>query len=209
MNRFQIIIGLAVFGSAMATLGWQAGSAVADPGIERLRSVEAFAAIDDEAERAAALFVEAGKVLLHPRCVNCHPSGDAPLQGEDGRAHEPPVVRGTGGMGAVGMRCTTCHLKENFDPGRVPGEAHWRLAPIEAAWEGVSLAAICDQLKDPERNGGRDLGEIVEHMAEDSLVGWAWAPGAGRRPPPGSQKIFGELIAAWVDAGAACPPAAD
>jgi hypothetical protein len=38
-----------------------------------LRGPEAFRSITDPTERSRALFVEAGKVLLHPRCVNCHP----------------------------------------------------------------------------------------------------------------------------------------
>ena len=49
-----------------------------------LRAPGAFTNIADPAQRSAALFVEAGKVLLHPRCVNCHPAGDRPIQG-DGR----------------------------------------------------------------------------------------------------------------------------
>ena len=44
-------------------------------------------------------------------------------------------------------------------------------------------------------------------MAEDSLVGWGWQPGAGREPAPGDQATFGELIAAWIDTGAHCPDA--
>ena len=46
---------------------------------------------------------------------------------------------------------------------------------------------------------------LVEHMAHDSLVGWGWAPGAGREPAPGTQAQFGELIKAWADTGAHCP----
>jgi hypothetical protein len=42
-------------------------------------------------------------------------------------------------------------------------------------------------------------------MAEDSLVGWGWHPGAGRAPAPGTQAEFGALIKAWADSGAACP----
>lgn len=170
-----------------------------------LRPAADFDDISDAAARSAALFVEAGRVLLHPRCVNCHPAGDSPLQGSAGEVHEPPVARGLAGAGVPGMRCDTCHLKVNFDPGRVPGAPHWVLAPRRMAWEGLSLAEICEQLKDPERNGRRSLEEIVEHMREDALVGWAWSPGAGREPAPGTQQAFGELIAAWADAGAACP----
>ena len=68
-----------------------------------------------------------------------------------------------------------------------------------------SLGAICRQLKDPRRNGGKSLAELQRHNAEDSLVGWGWNPGPGRQPAPGSQKIFGELTQAWIDAGATCP----
>lgn len=170
-----------------------------------LRPPSAFASIEGASERSAALFGEAGKVLLHPRCINCHPVGASPLQGENGARHEPVVVRGKDGFGVVGMRCTTCHLEQNYDPGKVPGAPHWHLAPESMAWEGKTLAEICVQLKDPERNGGRKLEEIVRHMAEDELVGWGWKPGVGREPAPGTQKALGELLRAWMESGAVCP----
>ncbi len=113
--------------------------------------------------------------------------------------------RGRGGLGVPGMKCKTCHQRANFDPGRVPGAPAWHLAPRSMAWEGLTLGEICEQLKDPERNGGRTLDEIVEHMSEDALVGWGWSPGADREPVPGDQEVFGDLIAAWVKNGAACP----
>lgn len=160
---------------------------------------------ETRAERSKALFVEAGKVLLHPRCINCHPADRQPLQGEDGRWHEPRVERGAGGHGRVGMRCSTCHQSENFDPGRVPGAPSWHLAPESMAWQGLTLGEICESLKDRERNGDRSLAEIVHHMEEDPLVGWAWEPGADREPVPGNQEVFGRLIRAWADTGAECP----
>src|SRR6476620_9278392 len=40
-----------------------------------LRSPADFASIANPAERARALFTEAGRVLQHPRCINCHPGG--------------------------------------------------------------------------------------------------------------------------------------
>lgn len=164
-----------------------------------------FAAIEDAQARSLALFEEAGKVITHPRCVNCHPASDRPLQGEAMQPHQPPVQRGIGGMGVVGMRCNTCHGEENYDPAQVPGHPKWHLAPIEMAWEGKSLGEICRQIKDPERNGGMSMEELVHHMAEDSLVGWGWQPGAGREPVPGTQARFGALIAAWAETGAHCP----
>jgi hypothetical protein len=170
-----------------------------------LRRPSAFANIADPAQRSAALFVEAGKVLQHPRCVNCHPAGDRPLQGDRGALHEPWVRRGPDGFGAPGLRCSTCHQAANYDAVRMPGHPKWHLAPAEMAWEGRSLAQICEQIKDPERNGGHDLKHIVEHMANDSLVGWGWRPGAGRQPAPGTQAEFGALFKAWAETGAVCP----
>ena len=84
----------------------------------------------------------------------------------------------------------------------IPGHPRWGLAPIEMAWEGKTPGEICRQIKDPARNGGRDLALLHEHVARDNLVGWAWHPGAGRRPAPGSQQQFGTIIQAWIDTGA-------
>jgi hypothetical protein len=180
-------------------------SATQPEAVVSLRPVSDFSVISDQKERSVALFAEAGKVILHPRCVNCHPAGDRPLQGEDGHPHLPLVVRGRDGHGAVAMQCTNCHGRANFDPGGVPGHPMWHLAPIEMAWAGKSLGEICAQIKDPNRNGGKSLDEIVHHMTEDSLVGWGWNPGAGRAPAPGTQQEFGALIRAWAEGGATCP----
>jgi hypothetical protein len=172
---------------------------------ESLATPESFAAIADTAARSAALFTELGKVLTHPRCVNCHPSGDHPRQGEHGRPHQPPVERGADGHGLPAMRCSICHQTANFEPARVPGHPEWHLAPREMAWEGKTLGAICEQIKDPKRNGNRSLEEVIHHMSTDTLVGWAWSPGFGRRSAPGTQKEAGALVEAWVKTGAHCP----
>lgn len=194
-------------GAGLLVLATGIGLSLADPGTDddQLKPVSAFAAIADQNERSVALFTEAGKVIQHPRCLNCHPAGNRPLQGEDGHPHVPPVQRGAAGFGAVGMQCPICHQRANVELAGVPGHPLWHLAPIEMAWEGKSLGEICVQIKDPERNGGMSLDELVHHMSEDSLVGWGWAPGTGRSPAPGSQELFGALIEAWVETGAACP----
>src|SRR5262245_66123515 len=49
---------------------------------DTLQPLSAFADIADNTQRARALFAEIGKVIQHPRCVNCHPRTERPLQGE-------------------------------------------------------------------------------------------------------------------------------
>jgi hypothetical protein len=198
-------LGLAALSLGAAISSATEPKLAADAQPTTLRPAAAFADIKDPAQRSAALFAEAGKVLTHPRCINCHPATDRPLQGMAGRPHEPRVRRGPDGHGVTAMRCATCHTAANYDAVAMPGNPHWGLAPASMAWEGRSLAQICQQIKDPVRNGGRKLDAIVEHMSADPLVGWAWAPGIGREPAPGTQAAFGALIQDWVKTGAACP----
>ena len=201
MHSIAILLAGAV---TIVAVGMAVSAAQPDPA-KTLRSVQTFASIADDQQRSLALFEEAGKVITHARCVNCHPAGDRPAQGDDRRPHMPLVVRGVDNFGAVGMRCTTCHGPANFDAAGIPGHPEWHVAPTEMAWVGKSLGEICRQIKDPQRNGGKSMEELVHHMAEDSLVGWGWKPGVGREPAPGTQKEFGELIKAWSDTGAVCP----
>lgn len=174
-------------------------------GAGELRAPESFASIADPAARSRALFLESARVMLHPRCANCHPAGDSPTQGDQASLHDPPIVRGAEGDGVPGLRCGTCHQDKNLELARVPGAPSWRLAPSSMAWAGRSPSALCEQIKDPARNGGRTLAQLVEHAAHDPLVAWGWAPGHGRTPAPGTQARFGALVAAWVETGAACP----
>jgi len=170
-----------------------------------LRPPSAFDVIADRTERSRALFMEATRVMLHPRCVNCHPYDDSPRQGDAHTMHDPPVFRGEKDEGVVGLECSSCHQTSNAILARIPGAPKWHLAPKIMAWLGRSPAALCDQLKDPKRNGGRSLAEIAHHAAHDELVGWGWKPGADRTPAPGTQEQFGALVAAWIDTGAECP----
>jgi hypothetical protein len=170
-----------------------------------LHPAVSFADIPDTQARSIALFREAAKVLQHPRCMNCHPVGERPRQTDQRRPHEPLVVRGKDGHGAPGVACATCHGAANFGPSRVPGNPHWALAPASMAWEGKTLREICVQLKDPKRNGSRDIAAILKHVTTDSLVLWAWDPGPGRIPAPGTNAEFGKLLEAWAETGAQCP----
>ncbi len=175
-----------------------------------LRAPDDFDSIADENERSQALFNEMAKVITHPRCMNCHPVGNLPFQGDNMRPHNPPVVRwDSSGFGPPGLHCTSCHGAKNVEfvgnAGSIPGHQPWHLPPVSMGWVGLSVTEICAQLKDPERNGDMTLAEIEEHNATDGLVGWAWNPGTGRTPAPGSQDEFGKLTKAWIETGAACP----
>jgi hypothetical protein len=199
--------GVAIFSAALvaATLSIARQDAQAQTAAGDLRPAADFAGIADRNARAIALIQEAGKVLQHPRCVNCHPAGDSPRQTDQRRAHQPLVGRGAAGHGAPTLACNTCHGPANFDPAHVPGHPEWHLAPLAMAWEGRSLGQVCEQIKDRARNGDRDMAALLHHLSEDTLVGWAWTPGFGRTPAPGTQARFGEIMQAWADAGAACP----
>lgn len=172
--------------------------------IAHLRPVAAFATIVNPQARSVALFEEAGRVIQHPRCMNCHPRTDRPTQTDAMRPHTPWVTRGPDDAGAPTLRCATCHHDANFEPSGVPGNPKWKLAPIEMAWQGKTLGDICRQILDPARaHIGRK--ELLHHMAKDELVGWAWHPGGKRTPAPGTQAEFGALIKAWLDTGGRCP----
>ncbi|MCU1320393.1 MAG: putative Isoquinoline 1oxidoreductase subunit protein [Acidobacteriaceae bacterium] len=204
-NRLWILTG--IIGIVLIfILRAEAKSASAKPLLENtLASPESFASIKDPQKLSAAYFTELSKVLTNQRCVNCHPSGDTPRQGDTRRLHQPLVYRGVDGFGTNSMRCSTCHQSANFEPGRIPGHPGWHLAPSEMAWEGKTVPEICEQIKDPQRNGNRTLHDLIDHIGKDTLVGWAWQPGYGRTPAPGTQAQAGALVEAWVNSGAACP----
>jgi len=199
---------VAAFALVLAGLQTLFAQAPAPPPAPRpataLRPLSDFDGIRDGKTRSLALFAEVGKVIQHPRCLNCHPATERPTQTDALRPHMPMVVRADG-IGAPGLHCPTCHHAKNFDPANVPGNPKWMLAPPEMAWRGRTLGQICVQLKDKARNGGRDMAALEEHMASDELVGWGWHPGGNRTPAPGTQQQFGALFKAWAKSGAYCP----
>jgi hypothetical protein len=201
---FKFILALGV--AAALTAFARADQA---PSHETLKSPSEFESIPNQVERSRAIFREIGKLIENPRCMNCHPAGDHPLQGDDKHQHMPPVWRGE--TGHMATNCFGCHTEKNVTLHEaasyksIPGNPRWDVAPLSMAWEGKSLGDICRQLKDVSRNGGRDLAMLQEHVAKDELVGWAWHPGEGREPAPGDQRTAGQLVQAWIDTGAQCP----
>ncbi len=162
---------------------------------------------EDRAASAKA-FLAASQVFFHPRCVNCHPASDAPLQGDESRPHAMMVKRGPGGMGKSAMQCSNCHQATNL-PGAhmAPGGPGWQLPPedMPMIFEKRTPRALCFQLKDPAQNGNRTPKEVVEHVRTAPLVLWGWNPGAGRTPVPMPHEIFMKNMTEWLEKGAACP----
>jgi hypothetical protein len=153
--------------------------------------------------RHAGSFDPIASVVMHPRCKNCH-QVDSPRQTDARIPHQPLVVRGVAGLGAPTQPCQTCHQTTNTANGFVPGVAAWRLAPLSMKWEGLTKKEICEEMKDPARNGGRSTGEaVIEHMKSDPLILWAWNPGT-RTTPPLSHEKFVVALEAWVHAGMPC-----
>lgn len=144
-------------------------------------------------------------VLQAPRCLNCHPRGDRPHQGDDRHTHLMNVQRGADGYGMAVMRCPACHQPHNNDMAGVPGAPGWHLAPRSMAWEGLSKAELCRVLLDRRRNGGRSVDALVTHMTIDKLVLWAWSPGTGRSLPPLTADEFKSALETWAKGGAPCP----
>lgn len=168
---------------------------------------------DQPASRAAGLvaFETVRSVLQHPRCQNCHPAGDVPLQGDAGLPHKQNIQRGPTGHGMAGAECTTCHGPANppasYGTHIPPGvSTEWHMPPPEMkmVFVGVAPGALCEQVKDPARNGGKDMAALRIHL-DDPLVKWGWTPGFGRTAIPISHAAFVQAWETWASAGTPCP----
>jgi len=161
---------------------------------------------DESGARAA--FLAAYPVFMHPRCMNCHPAGDVPLQGDDSHPHAQNVKRGSDGRGLYALKCANCHQDANL-PGEnmPPGNPNWHLPPptMRMVFQGKSPGELARQLKDPGLNGGRSMQQIVQHLSEDKLVMAAWNPGDGRTLPPMSHDEFARKVREWAGKGGAAP----
>ncbi|SEW44731.1 hypothetical protein SAMN05428988_5843 [Chitinophaga sp. YR573] len=153
-------------------------------------------------------FLQVYKVLMSPRCMNCHPAGDVPLQGDDNHLHPQGVKRGPEGKGLYALKCSNCHQSENT-PGlnMPPGVPDWHLPPsnMRLVFQGRSPHDLAMQLKNRKQNGNKSLHDLIEHMNTD-LVKWAWEPGDGRSKPPLSYAEFVNQLKIWIDKGAVVPP---
>lgn len=153
-------------------------------------------------------FLAAYKVLMSPRCMNCHPAGDAPLQGEDSKLHAQGVKRGVDGKGVYALKCANCHQPQNSVGEHMPpGNPNWHLPPanMKMVFEGKSPRELAAQLKDSKKNGNKTMAQLIDHVTNDKLVLGGWQPGEGRALPPTSHAAFVKNFKEWIDKGAYLP----
>jgi len=150
-------------------------------------------------------FMEVYSVLMSPRCMNCHPAGDIPFEGDEGRLHHLNVKRGKDGKGMFANKCANCHQEQNDLGG--PINPKWSMPPadMKMIFEGRSARALAAQLIDPATNGNKTTEELVRHMAEDTLVLAGWHPGKGEKMPPLTHEEFTKQVKLWIENGAYLP----
>lgn len=160
---------------------------------------------EDRTAAGKRAFTLVHRVFMHPRCMNCHPSGDAPLQYDSSVVHGQNITRRSE---QNGVPCSTCHRTKNGTrAGEPPGAPNWHLPPSDTPmiFQGRTPKQLCEQLKDPKQTGGKDLAALVHHVEDDALVRWGWQPGPGRTKVPVPREQLVTAMKTWVSAGAPCP----
>jgi len=151
-------------------------------------------------------FIEAYRVFMSPRCMNCHPSGDIPLQGDDSHLHSQGVKRGPDGKGLYAMKCKNCHQDNNTSGDHMPpGHASWHLPPanLKMVFQGKSPHELALHFKDNKFTGFKNFAkDLLHHVEVEPLVLHSWTYGT---PPPLSHKEFVAKIKEWIEKGAAIP----
>ena len=152
-------------------------------------------------------FAQVYRVLMSARCMNCHPAGNIPLQGDDNHLHTMSPQRGIDGKGVYAMKCSNCHQPTNT-PGlhTPPGNPNWHLPPadMKMVFQGRTPRELAKQIIDPKQNGHKDLKKLIQH-ADDGLVLAGWNMGEGRKLPPMSHAAFKKAWITWLTTGAYAP----
>ncbi|MXV53157.1 hypothetical protein GS399_19500 [Pedobacter sp. HMF7647] len=196
----------AVIGVLLSVIGVMAFAL--DNGKEKtVESESSLPAFKKDSITSVKAFKQVYTVLISPRCMNCHPSGNIPLQGDDSHLHEMSPQRGTDGKGVYAMKCSNCHQPTNT-PGlhTPPGNPNWHLPPadMKMVFQGRTPSQLAKQLIDPKQNGHKDMKKLIEH-ADDGLVLAGWNPGEGRTLPPMSHAEFKKAWITWLTTGAYAP----
>lgn len=166
-----------------------------------------FTYINEDSVESAQAFMQVYKVLMNPRCMNCHPSGNRPLQGDDSHIHSMNVQRGKDGTGLYALKCSNCHQPQNT-PGlhTPPGNPKWQLPPadMKMVFQGRSAHDLALQIMDYNRNGHKNKEQLLEH-ARDTLVKAGWNMGGDRTPPPLAYDDFVKAWDTWINKGGYAP----
>jgi len=163
--------------------------------------------VNQDSVESVKAFMDVYKVLMSPRCMNCHPAGDQPLQGNDSHKHIMNVKRGKDGKGLYSMKCSNCHQPTNVAGLRTPpGNPKWQLPPadMKMVFEGKTAHELAVQIMDYNRNGHKNKEQLIEH-ARDTLVKAGWHMGEGRPAPPLSYEAFVEVWDTWIEKGGYAP----
>lgn len=158
------------------------------------------------AKESVDAFMKAYKVFMSPRCMNCHPSGDIPLQGDDSHLHPMGVVRGEDGKGVSAMKCKNCHQDANVAGEHMPpGSPGWSLPPahLKMVFQGKSPRQLALHFKDNSFTGFKDFKkDMVHHVETEPLVLHSWTYGT---PPPYTHAEFVAAVKEWIAKGASVP----
>ena len=157
-------------------------------------------------EESKAAFMGAYRVFMHPRCMNCHPSGDVPLQGDDSRLHIQGVKRGIDGKGLYALKCSNCHQPQHV-PGEhmPPGGENWHLPPADKkmVFQGKTARELAMHFKDNKFTGFKDFKkDMIHHLEHEPLVLVGWTYGT---PPPLTHAEFVAKVKEWIEKGAVIP----
>lgn len=201
LKRYKSVIVMAV---VLSTVGIMA-FALNTEGDQKLKTPAVVIKKDSIASVKA--FAAVYRVLMSPRCMNCHPAGDIPLQGDDSHLHTMFPKRGAEGKGVLAMKCANCHQPTNT-PGlhTPPGNPNWHLPPadMKMVFEGKTPRQLARQMVDPKQNGHKNMQQLIEH-ADDGLVLSGWNMGEGRTKPPLSHAAFKKAWITWIKTGAYAP----
>jgi len=163
--------------------------------------------LNNDSVESVKAFMEVYKVLMSPRCMNCHPSGDIPLQGDDSHLHTMFPRRGNDGKGVYAMKCQNCHQPQNTAGIHTPpGNPKWQLPPadMKLVFQGKSARDLALQIMDYNKNGHKNKEQLLEH-ARDTLVKAGWNMGEGRPAPPLAYNDFLKAWDTWIETGAYAP----
>ncbi|MCF2518787.1 hypothetical protein [Dyadobacter sp. CY351] len=173
----------------------------------RVKPMEQILEANLRATESKRAFLDAYTVFMHPRCMNCHPKGDTPFQGDDSHLHSQGVTRGVDGKGVYANKCSNCHQPQTTELEGAhlpPSHPNWHLPPAnrKMVFEGKSPRELAASFKDSSFTGFATMERFIEHVEKDPLVQHSFT--YGNRPPL-SHDVFVARVKEWINKGAVLP----